>query len=777
MQESSADDERRILHRTGVDMEPELTEGVPLWKRIVNLDDLLHIAARANTSLDILTVHPDPNTVIGSPLVEAIRLHLQIADKESRWAARGQSKLHAARIAQLSHEMKTSLQHLAVVDVDPTRLFLEATEEFRGSGRIRDLTSETVAEYEYIQSVRLAGNHETAMERARRPPEQFAGTGAEMYRGVFELEYTVACLETKSLDQARDHLRRSESYWQKHDRAQYWASGRARHEFARGLLDVHQGQMGDALIHLGAARAFLTEPSWGGMRAVEQLSMALAVAECSAAIWKVGDPADDILAACADAFRLFEQIRGRWGVVARSPIAPAAVLRMVLGELARLVAQIPTAANSKAGRMGLLIALAAKQSGYAELIRAERTLLDDSLGVLVEEIVKLEQTHDDDLQTDVEVRYLADLRADLEHASSPLLADIVLPQRVAIEPILDCVRDCVTLDFVQLPLADGSEAWFRTTIEHAELVIFEELRMGEGYKILVEDDGSPQRQGLIDHLDSELAGRSRGWELAADELLPESVLERLRRPTSDRPLELLISPHKKLSRIPWNALVVAVGVDDRRIRLIERAVVAQIPMLSALLESGAERVSGPALVWLAGDVANQLEQIAWGLDADTLIANCEIPADSHHVLGGSLSENLLSDRWGLAYVASHGSGDRLGQYIEAGEKLTAARALSLPWPHNVVLAACHVGRVDDSGEGEPLGFVVAALAGGARTVVAGLNLVSDTGTGEIGSILIERLDGNTRLDHALRAAQLEFLDDSRSADDLSEWALLTAFVR
>lgn len=782
----------------GWTMQPEQTDCDALWKRIVNLDDLLHIAARANTSLDILTARRDPKVVTRSPLVEAMKLHLQTAREEPRWAARGQSRLHAARIAQLSHEMKRSMPHMAVVDVDPTELFLRATKEFGGSGLIRDLTSETVAEYEYIQSVRLAGKYKTAMKRAARAPEQFAGTGAEMYRGMFELEYTVACLETMSFDKAQDHLRKSDDYWEKHERAQYWASGRGRHEFARGLVDIHQGQLGDALTHLGAARNFLTEPRWDGMRAIEQLSMALAVAECSAATWTVGEPANDILAACDAALRYVEHIRGRWGVVARSPIAPAAVLRIVLGELARLVAQISVSEDAEAGKLGLRIALIAKQSGYAELVRAERTLLDDFLGGLLEEIVKFEQMHDDDVQTDVEKQYLDDLRADLEHASSPLLADIVLPPSVEIEPILDCVRarDCVTLDFVQLPLAIGRRAWFRTTIESPEKIIFEELSVGPGYTMLVDDDGSqahfddngsPVRRGLIDRLTGSAVGRSRGWALAADELLPRSVVDRLRRARRDEPLELLISPHMKLGRVPWNALLIPsselLHTAEPRIRLVERAVVAQIPMLSTLLPGQPKPVSGPALVWLEGDVINSPEQRAWGLTVDRQIAQCEIPADGYDERRGSLATNLAvgqyiaAGQWGLAYVACHGDGDGLRQSIEVGDKLTAARALSLPWPHNVVLAACHVGRVKDSGEGEALGFVIAALARGARTVVAGLNFVSDIGTGEIGRRLIESLDGETRLDHALRFAQLEYLDFGRSADDLWEWALLTAFVR
>jgi hypothetical protein len=788
----------------GVDMELEQAERVSLWKRIMHLDDLLHIAARANTALDIVTARRDPST--RSPLVEAIELHLQVAEYDPRWAARGQSRLQAGRIAQLSHEIGKSMPHLAVVDVDPTEQFLNATEEFGGdpkeefggTKKIRDLTSETVAMYEYIQSVRMAGQYETALKLAARAPKRFAGTGAEMYRGMFEIEYMVACLETKSFDKARDHLRRSDSYWEKDARARYWASGRGRHEFARGLLDIHQGQLGNALIHLGEARKLLTEPSWDGIRAVEQLSMTLAVAECSAATWSVGEPATDTLAACADALRGVEQIRGRWGVVARSPIAPAAVLRIVLGELARLVAQLPRADNAQAGQLGLRIALAAKQSGYAELVRAERTLLDDSLGVLVEEIVKLEQGHDEDVQTGVEVQYLADLRADLEHASSPLLAEIVLPRSVEIEPILERVhvRESVTLDFVQLPLADGREAWFRTTIDSPEQIVFEELRMGPGYTMLVDDDdsgehfddnGSSVRRGLIDGLTISSVGLSRGWALAADELLPKSVVDRLQRATRDEPLELLISPHMQLGRVPWNALLVrgdeGLHSNEQRVRLVERAVVAQIPMLSTLLKGKPEPVRGPALVWLEGDITNSPEQRAWGMTIDRQVAMCEIPVDVYDTRCGPLAENLAAGQyiaggpWGLAYIACHGDGAGLRQSIQVGVKLTAARALSLPWPHNVVLAACHVGRVDDSGEGEPLGFVIAALARGARTVVAGLNFVADTGTGEIGRRLIESLDGETRLDHALRLAQLEYLDDRESADDLWQWALLTAFVR
>lgn len=752
------------------DVEPIQGSRGSLWKRIVDRDDLLHLAVQANEAADI----PESENEV-DPWKAAVDSHLRDADVADQWAVRGQAYQYAASILLLGSEVEKRFPGAGVVGGDPNKLLADARREFRGPGLIRDLTAELVADCDGIRSLRLSGDYQEALDRAaERSPEEFAGTGLETHRGPFEYEFTAACLEGRAAKRARGYLRESDAYWAEHDRAQHWGSARGRHELALGLLDIHDGHLHDALAHLSKSRTYLSASTDDRiMESAERLLTALSVAECLTAMLLDRSRSDEVLAACTDAFDQFEQIRGRWGIVARSRSPLAVVLRMVLGDIACVVARIP---GTTAGRLGLRITLAAKQSGYAELIRKDRILLDGSIGQLLEEVVLLEQS--DQSETAVDEEELSRLHADLQIASSPLLADLVLPSPIAVEPLIEATRHRTTLDFVQLPCSDGSETWFRTTINGPDTITFEQITMGSGYSMLFEDTGWGSRHagGILDRLHDPRAGTSEAWSKAADEFLPAWLLTRLREATRGNPMELLISPHMQLCRIPWNALIIE---NAPRTRLVERAVVAQIPMLSTLMPEPPEPVSGPGLVWLTKGLESTAQQ-AWNLPADILVAECGIPAGDvvHNTpTPGTFEQHLSSSSWGLVHVACHGAGDGLGQQIEVPTALTAAKAFGLKWPVNVLLAACHVGRYSDSGEGEVLGFVVAAMAGGARCVVAGLHFVSARGTGEIAKGLVAQLDGNTRLDHALRDAQLASIEDSAMTDDLFSWALLAAFVR
>jgi hypothetical protein len=137
--------------------------------------------------------------------------------------------------------------------------------------------------------------------------------------------------------------------------------------------------------------------------------------------------------------------------------------------------------------------------------------------------------------------------------------------------------------------------------------------------------------------------------------------------------------------------------------------------------------------------------------------------------------SALDDRhgeYGFVHVAAHGSGIGLAQEIMLPERLTAGHALGVRWPASVLLATCHVGKVDNIREAEPLGFPIALLASGAQCVVAGIQAISDEGTGMIASVMVGSLRPGKRLDLVLRDAQLTLLNR-----DVYDWGLLSAFVR
>ena len=73
---------------------------------------------------------------------------------------------------------------------------------------------------------------------------------------------------------------------------------------------------------------------------------------------------------------------------------------------------------------------------------------------------------------------------------------------------------------------------------------------------------------------------------------------------------------------------------------------------------------------------------------------------------------------------------------------------------------------------EPFGFVTAVMAGGARTVLAGLLNISARGTEALLSAVVPHIEPGVRLPEVLRAAQRAMREEQ-----VTRWALMTAFVR
>jgi hypothetical protein len=256
-------------------------------------------------------------------------------------------------------------------------------------------------------------------------------------------------------------------------------------------------------------------------------------------------------------------------------------------------------------------------------------------------------------------------------------------------------------------------------------------------------------------------------------------------------VQLLISAHSWLSLVPWAALT----IDDAGVRLVERAILSQSPVLTCLSGELPPRVTGRALIRLVGrnegGVDIDRERRAWGFRPGTdgvLPHECDLlPGERPRPYPGRFDAALtVPDVWQFVHIASHGAGKGFDQYLdlpggvapdEAGEReqLSAARAIGLKWPTSVLMASCHVGQVVNDNGAEPLNFVMALLTGGARCVVAGIDRIDDAGTGDAASRIVRAIrHGDVSLEVALRDAQLHAIKKGRIE---SGWALLSAYVR
>ena len=765
-------------------------------RRVLARDDLLQVAYDAEDAVGIVR----QSDRLGRAMFTepelfdlALRRHLQGAIESESWAIRGQHLAYAGSIVRFCEltDIRIPPEH------DSVALYKKALEELSAIKRRprsltpnhEDLTLGVITTYHAVRNLRLAGKPLDAFRLAWQQDEYFYGSGAEPHRGHFEFEISACKLELSESSQAMAALNESEGHWAS-SRAAVWPT-RNRYEFARALAAFAEGDAGVTERHLDAALTHLQETrSMETQHDIQELSLTLAFIE----YLTMGEMSEATtrraLKFVSRAVSLVELIRGRWRVVARSRSPLSLVFQRIYGDIALLVSRM--SGNPEAGRLGLRVALSAKQTGFASLMRANRFLMNDRLSVLMDEIVAYEDqieyanfTSDD--ERDRTNSNLKKLRAELIDAVSPLLADFVLPEPTDVEPVVELVGTRYAVDFVALPAVTTHEtSWFRTLIQPDGSVEFVRLPRGTAFQAFFRGhDGHPE---LVRGLAATTVELDRIWHELAKELLPPALLTQLAATPVNEPIDLLISPHSDLCFLPWPAL----AINGSKTRLIERAVITQTPALTCLSHSDIPPVRGPALVRLVAQprapqprdarsrgVNVERERKAWGLCVDdhgeVPLSRCDLGPDRNVVEVFGTLVSALSDKdseYGFVHVAAHGGdGNGLAQEIELPERLTAGHALGVRWPASVLLAACHVGKVVNIREAEPFGFPTALLAGGAQCVVAGIQAVSDEGTGMIAAAMVSSLRRGARLDVALRDAQLTLL-----SRDVYDWALLSAFV-
>ncbi|MER5456084.1 CHAT domain-containing protein [Micromonospora sp. NPDC002389] len=703
------------------------------------------------------------------------------------WSFRSMGMVQAASILRFCAFMGVRLD----CGRDVEDLYRAALAELRPCGDAhpaRDRLAEVTATHRLVRSLRTAGKLDEALRLSTRlGPDFFYASGAEPRFADLQFEIGACLLEMGRPAQVFSALGELEkTYWETSAARSY--STRHRHDFILALAEQGRAEQGAAIDRMEAALGHLTTHRISDTRHdVYELSLTLTYAEMLADSEAHHHRAIELAEL---ALGIAERIRGRWGVIARARTPLSRAFRRVYGDVALLTARLP---GASAARLGLRVCLSAKQTGFAGHLRAGELLLAPRLRGLMAEVLAVEQAESSDLVGDDEAlrdnrrkqeRMLAELHERILKRVNPMLADMILPTPTDVSDLLRVVGDRHALDFAGLPdTLGGGTNWFRTLTTPDGHVQFERFRPGPHFADYFH--GLDGRRAWVDRLDEAREHHRPDWHALALEILPAELIRRLRDTAStDEPIELLVSAHQELSLLPWAAL----EIDSGGTLLLHHAVITQTPVLTCLSRPHPPFVSGPALVRLVAEGAVWIdrERGAWGLPAtggSVPLSRCPLQGEAPRTMARSrLSAELINpeEQWRFIHVAAHGGGTGLDQHLRLPEEtatagsLTAAYALALRWPESALMASCHIGRLVNVEDAEPLGFVMAVLTGGSQCVVAAIDRVPNLPAGRMAGHLVRLVrGGSVRLDHALRRAQLKLA----RTEHVVSWALFNTYVR
>jgi hypothetical protein len=283
--------------------------------------------------------------------------------------------------------------------------------------------------------------------------------------------------------------------------------------------------------------------------------------------------------------------------------------------------------------------------------------------------------------------------------------------------------------------------------------------------------GAPARQHSMTQMS--LRASAGHWRQLGDALVPRALQSALLAADGGDPGHLVVVPDDKLAVLPWPALRLA----DGRF-LVEVASVQLVPTLDLLETLPGSRVtairrrnaeSGPVLVYLDSAIEQPAERYAvTGFDEI-------IPAgDLDDIING-----LKSRRLSGAYIAAHGDGTGLGQYlaVPGSGRLSAATALNLPWPDWTVFASCLVGQLEILLGQEPIGLPISCLIGGASSVIGGVVEIQSSLSGQLAPRVASQQRSRKHAADALRDSQLAYLGTPVRPAAPHRWAGFACFAR
>jgi hypothetical protein len=761
--------------------------------RVLARDDLLTLAAAADRAVDIVArMDWDGRTLFAMALEQQLRL----AREHTEWALKAQAWDHAAVLVRFAAVVGEDLGDHPTAEALHELALAELRDEDSGFVLDRDMTIGVFSRYHAARNYRLVGSWDKAMHLVKRPVEDLFGTGAEPHAAHYQYELGAAYIQQGRAREIRGALQEHDAYWTDTRAAGY--STRHRFVFIKALsewaVDPASKAVGpllrDASDRLEDRR--VADAREADMR---EVSVLLTTAEYLAGGRPSATQVAEAVRLGGQALVIANDVRARWKVLARSRAPLAVVFERVYGDLALLADRLP---GQDAAELGCLVAIAAKQTGFAARVRDGLTFEGNyKIQQLLKEIVEIEGAVKETLAENAATRAadLRRLRRELAADVSPMLADTVFPPPANVKDVVTAIGPRYALDFVELrDTLDNRPRLFRTLIEPGGRVSFDRCRPPRELQDFYQRSRKPSEL-TRDIAPSRDFDESPGWEAAdwrglAEALLPERLTQELLEAGDVAPVPVLISAHSWLSLIPWAAL----KIDDAGHRLVERAIIGQTPVLTCLTGQVPAVVTGEALVRLVGrnergvndepGVNVDQERQAWGFPVGTdgiAPHRCELRPKEHRRprlhLFRFAHALTTKDAWQFLHIASHGAGKGFDQFLDlgGGKVISAAQALGLKWPTSVLMASCHVGLVENENGREPLSFVMALLTGGARCVVAGIDRIADEETGAVARQIVTSIrDGGVSLDVALRDAQLAAVERNAAEDG---WALLNAYVR
>lgn len=254
------------------------------------------------------------------------------------------------------------------------------------------------------------------------------------------------------------------------------------------------------------------------------------------------------------------------------------------------------------------------------------------------------------------------------------------------------------------------------------------------------------------------------WQTVGRALLPSMLRAQLLRINPADPASLLIVPDGRLAALPWAALRL-----DNGTPLAMAAVLQMTPTLDIIETAPATTRKAHIVLAHFGIHGGPSET---RMRADT--RRFTITATQAQFLSALTTSQFMG-----AYLAVHGDDEELDQRVRFGDAtmLSAAKALTFPWPPWVVFASCLVGRIALHAGKEPLGLPISCLLGGGHTVIGGVTELLDGPMDRMGAMLAEQLHTGVHPAVATRAAQLNELSRRATPPRPIAWAGLICMSR